>query len=271
MMYWSLPNRSMRIIRTALLLVLFTHCGAACAQRFVVDLCPDDSPITEAELNIRLRGAGSVKEVEQVFRNTFSQAILGKVSYHELLDDGRAQDLTYYIPSGSSARTALRTLGTRDVYTGPLSGTAELEALFADSLSVVGTLELPLGASFPSDEAEGYFLFWASPGSDEFRSVDLPLEEGSLRIQKDLFRGMAGDRVEVILRNHSRGNSVLGHAFISFIPSPVERNLRTFICEATAGGRGLTLAQRRAECVRLSTELYGHMYPPNALRLMCMD
>lgn len=239
------------------------------AQRFIADICPDGSPVTETELNALLRDARTRMDADRVLRRTFARGPMDGVYYHEVLGDGRIQNLIFYPPSGGSAATALRTLGTRDVYAGPLRDTAELHALFTDSLAVLGELELALGASFPADMAEAYFLFWSQPGGDDFRRVELPLRDGLLRIDRALFNDLGGERVEVVLRNRTRPGEVLGHAVLRFVPPTVERNLSVMVCKATPLGG--TLAQQRAECVRLLGEWYGRVYPPNALRAHCTD
>lgn len=240
-------------------------------QRFVVDICPDGSPLTEEQLNARVRHARVQADVEREFRAVFARMELDKVLYHENLPDGRLQNLIFYIPSGRSASTGMRTLGTRDVYTGPLRNEAELQALFTDSLAVLGDLELLLGAAFAPSLAAGYYLYWTEPGGDAFRRVDLPVRNGALRIGRELFPGLDAERVEVVLRNDQVSDGALGHAVLHFIPAAVERHLRVVVCEALAGMPGSTLAQQRAECVRLVGEWYGRIHPANALRVQCMD
>ncbi len=270
-----MPLRSLHIVR----LLLFTCsvvsstmlCAQAGKQRFVVDICPDGSPVTEEQLNARVRNAQEKAEVERELRAVYARMELDKVLYHENLPDGRLQNLIFYIPSGRSASTGMRTLGTRDVYTGPLRDETELQALFADSLAVLGELELVLGAAFPQDLAAGYFLYWTEPDSDAFRRVDLPVRNGAVRVGRDLFPGLDGERVEVVLRNSQVPDRALGHAVLHFIPTAVERHLRVMVCEALASMPGSTLAQQRAECVRLVGEWYGRVHPANALRAQCTD
>lgn len=270
-----MPLHARSIVRLLLFTSAVISSAALCAQagnqRFVVDICPDGSPLTEEQLNTRVRDAQEKAEVEREFRAVFAHMELDKVLYHENLPDGRLQNLIFYIPSGHSASTGMRTLGTRDVYTGPLRDEAELQALFADSLAVLGELELVLGAAFPPELAAGYFLYWTEPGGDAFRRVDLPVRDGALRIGRELFPGLQGERVEVVLRNDAVPDRALGHAVLHFIPTAVERHLRVMVCEALAGMPGSTLAKQRAECVRLVGEWYGRVHPANALRAQCTD
>lgn len=257
-----------------LLLVLCTGTIAHAqqsAQRFVVDMCPEGSPLTEAQLNERLIDVDSRTGVEHVFRKVFLRGMTEGVYFHENMPDERVTSWVYYIPSGNSASAGMRTLGTRDVYSGPLRDEQEVNNVFTDSLAVLGELELVLGERIPSDVAEGYFLYWAEPDSDAFRRVALPLEQGALHIGTALFPDIAGDKVEVVLRNSTAPDEVLGHAILQFIPPPVERHLRVMMCEAMANIPGSTVAQQRSECLRLMQEWYGRVYPANALRVACTD
>lgn len=260
------------------IVLLLTLCTGTIAhaqrdpQRFVVDICPEGSPLTETQLNERLIDVDTRTGVEHVFRKVFLRAMTEGVYFHENMPGGRSTtSWVYYIPSGNSASTGMRTLGTRDVYSGPLRDEHEVNAVFKDSLAVLGELELVLGERISSDVAEGYFLYWAEPDSDAFRRVELPLVQGALHIGPDLFPDLAGENVEVVLRNSTAPGEVLGHAMLQFIPPSVERHLRVMMCDAMASMPGSNVAQQRSECLRLMQEWYGRVYPANALRVACTD